>query len=246
MFIGGAVRGLTRVGGVLPMQIGQTLAAFTAADGKTVPLPFEVTLKDFQIIYGESGEKHFLHAVRGGTAHGDTEVLESVEVQEGKAAEFKTVPVNVMVMKFYPNFSIGESGPFSAGEARANPALAIVSRGGRNPKPQYLFSLYPDYHGAQDNSGIRLIYEHQGGGIKQFESVIAVSESGAVKLEKKISVNSPAYYRGYRLYQAGYDAGNLRFSSIQVSKDPSIYIMYSGFALLMLGLTLAFWKEIKK
>ena len=159
---------------------------------------------------------------------------------------FRNVPVNIKVLKYYPNFNIGPSGPFSNGEVRANPALTIVDNSGKNAKPQYLFARYPDYHGAQDKSGIRLVYENRPGRIKQFESRLAISEGGDLKMEKTISVNSPAYYLGYRLYQSGYDEGNPGFSSIQVSLDRSVWIMYSGFALLMLGLTMAFWKEIQR
>ena len=239
IFIGGAVRGVSRVSGTLAMQTGETKNEFTTADGKAEPLPFEVALKDFQVTYWE-GETHLIHAV-----HGD-ELVETVEVKEGSDAEFRAVPVHIKVLKYYPNFNIGPSGPFSNGETRANPALTIVDNTKKNAKPQYLFALYPDYHGAQDSTGIRLVYENRPGRIKQFESRIAISEGGALKLEKTISVNSPAYYRGYRLYQAGYDEGNPRFSSIQVSLDRSVGIMYAGFALLMAGLTMAFWKEIQR
>ena len=239
IFIGGAVRGVSRVSGTLALQTGESKSEFTTPEGTAEPLPFEVALKDFQVTYWE-GETHLLHAV-----HGD-EVVETVAVKEGGDAVFTTVPVNVKVLKYYPNFNIGPSGPFSNGDVPANPALTIVDNVKTNARPQYLFARYPDYHGSQDNSGVRLIYENQAGRIKQFESRIAISENGALKFEKPISVNSPAYYRGYRLYQAGYDEQNPRFSSIQISLDRSVWIIYAGFALLMAGLTLAFWKEIQQ
>ena len=238
IFIGGTVRGFSRVSGTLALQTGETRSEFTGADGKPVPLPFAVALKDFKVTYWE-GETHLLHAFHG------EELVETLEVKEGSDAVFLNVPVKLKVLKFYPNFGIGPDGPYSNGETRANPALTILP-GGKNARPQYLFARYPDYHGAQDGMGIRLIYENRPGRIKQFESAIAISEGGALKLEKAISVNSPAYYRGYRLYQAGYDADNPRFSSIQVSLDRSVWIIYAGFALLMFGLTLAFWKEIRQ
>jgi cytochrome c biogenesis protein ResB len=240
LFIGGTVRRVSREGGVLALGTGETRDVFTNAGGKTKTLPFEVRLNDFRITYWE-GEKHFLHAFRG-----EAEIVESVEAREGLDAVFKTVPVNVRVLKFYPNFSVGPSGPLSAGDSRANPALTIVSRNKTTAAPRLLFARYPEPPGAPGSSGIRLVYEYLPGRIKQFESRITISEGGALKAEKTISVNSPAYYRGYRLYQSGYDPENLKFSIIQVSRDPSVNIIYAGFALLMLGLTLAFWKEIKK
>ncbi|MFA6434663.1 MAG: cytochrome c biogenesis protein ResB [Elusimicrobiales bacterium] len=240
LFIGAMVRGVYRVSGTMPLETGETRNEFTTAEGGSVTLPFEVRLKDFRITYWD-GERHFIHAFRDGSY-----IAESVEAHEGGAVDFKTVPISLKVLKFYPDFAIGPSGPFNAGESRSNPALTIAFKNKKNAGPQYLFARYPDYHGAQDASGIRLVYEHLPGRIKQFESLLAISEGGELKLERAISVNSPASYRGYRLYQAGYDAQNPRFSNIQVSRDPSIKIIYAGFALLMMGLTLAFWKEIKQ
>ena len=240
VFSGAAVRGIARVSGTMSMETGETRAEFEDAAGKIIALPFAVSLKDFRVTYWEE-EKHFIHAVGS-----DAQTVESVEVREGGVVEFKTVPLKIKVVRFYPHFSIGPAGPFNSGESRMNPALTIVEMNEKPSRPQYLFARYPDYHGGGDRPGVRLVYELRSGKIKQFESHIVITEDGALKHEKTISVNSPAHYRGYRLYQAGYDADNPEFSGIQVAKDPSVNIIYSGFALLMAGLTLAFWKEIKQ
>lgn len=237
VFMGGVVRGVFSVRGGLAMEVGEIRGEFLNPERKIMPLPFEVQLKDFQIRYWEE-EKHVIHAVKG------SDVVESADVREGGDADLNLSGINIKVRRFYPNFAMGDHSPSTVGEARENPALEIVFRKEKKPKSHYLFAKYPDFHGVSDNSGVRLIYEYVPGKVKQFESSIAILEKGVLKMEKTINVNSPAYYQGYRFYQSGYDAKNLRFSSIQVSKDPSVSLIYAGFGILMIGLTWVFWREL--
>jgi len=249
LFIGGAVHGLISVRGTLASEAGQTRGEFAGENGQTVTMPFQVLLKDFNIRYWDA-EKHIVHALKKGAVEGEGDyLLESVEVEPGKEAHFQSAAADLTVLKFYPNFSIGDSGPVSVSEARENPALAVTlsakQPGGKKARPSYLFANHPDFHGVPETAGIRYVYEYRPGRIKQFESRIAFLEGGVGKMERTISVNSPAAYKGYRFYQSGYDEKNLNFSSIQVSKDPSVWAVYAGFAALMIGLTWAFWKEMK-
>ncbi len=246
MFVGGAVHGRFAVRGIMALETGQVRKEFDSDASGSVALPFEVTLKNFQIHYWDQ-EKHVIHALKkcDEPGHEGEDLLESVEVTPGGNAQFKAAGTELAVLKFYPNFSIGNSGPATLDEARSNPALAVKFTGSKAAKPSYLFANHPDFHGAQDSAGIRYVYEYNPGRIKQFESRIAFMEGGVEKLEKSINVNSPAAYKGYRLFQSGYDPKNPNFSSIQISKDPSVKFIYAGFAALMIGLTMAFWKEIK-
>ena len=246
MFIGGAVHGLFSVRGTLALEAGQAKGEFAGDAGEPVAMPFEILLKDFQIRYWDA-EKHVIHALKKREDPGQDgeDLLESVEVEPGKDAHFNSTGAELSIIKFYPNFSIGSSGPVTVNEARENPALTLRLKDGKAGKTSYLFANHPDFHGVPDMGGIRYVYEYRPGRIKQFESRIAVLEGGVEKMEKLISVNSPAGYKGYRFYQSGYDAKNLNFSSIQVSKDPSVALIYAGFAALMIGLSWAFWKEMK-
>ena len=246
MFLGGGVQGIFSVRGTLALETGQTKGEFAGNDGTSVPMPFEVSLKNFQVRYWDQ-EKHFIHAYKkcGEPGHDGDDLLESVEVEPGKDAPFKAAGAGLTVLKFYPNFHLGESGPVTMDESRQNPALAVKLPGSKAVKPGYLFANYPEAHELRDAAGIRYVYEYNPGMIKQFESRLAFLEGGVEKFEKLINVNSPAKYKGYRLYQSGYDPKNPRFSSIQISRDPSVLFIYAGFAALMIGLTWAFWKEMK-
>ncbi len=244
MFVGGAVHGLFSVRGILALETGQVRSEFDSDAGGSLALPFEVTLKNFQVHYWDQ-EKHVIHALKKceDPGHEGEDLLESVAVEPGKSAHFNSTGADLSVLKFYPNFTIGESGPVSINEARVNPALSISA--GKAGKPTYLFANHPDFHGVSTADGIRYVYEYDPGRIKQFESRIAFLEGGVEKLEKLINVNSPASYKGYRFYQSGYDPKNPNYSSMQVSKDPSVLFIYAGFAALMIGLSMAFWKEMK-
>lgn len=246
MFVGGAVQGVFTERGVLALEAGQAKGEFAGRKGTAVSMPFEVLLKNFRIQYWDQ-EKHIVHALKKceDPGHEGEDLLESVEVEPGKDAHFKSAAADLSVIKFYPNFSIGNDGPMTIDESRQNPALSVKVAGAKAAKPTYLFANHPDFHGAQNADGIRYVYEYNPGRIKQFESRIAFLEGGVEKFEKLINVNSPATYKGYRLYQSGYDPKNPNFSSIQVSRDPSVVFIYAGFAVLMIGLTMAFWKEMK-
>ena len=246
MYVGGGVHGVFAEKGVLALETGQVKAEYSRYDGESAAMPFEVMLKNFQVHYWDQ-EKHIVHALKkcDEPGHEGEDLLESVEVTPGQEAHFSSAASDLTVLKFYPNFSIGNAGPMTIDESRQNPALSVKVAGAKSAKPSYLFANHPDFHGAQNADGIRYVYEYSPGRIKQFESRIAFLEGGVEKFEKLINVNSPASFKGYRLYQSGYDPKNPNYSSIQISKDPSVLFIYAGFAVLMIGLTMAFWKEMK-
>ncbi|MDP2866254.1 MAG: cytochrome c biogenesis protein ResB [Elusimicrobiota bacterium] len=246
MYVGGGVHGVFAEKGVLALEKGQVRGEYSRYDGASAAMPFEVMLKNFLVHYWDQ-EKHIVHALKkcDDPGHTGEDLLESVEITPGQDAHFASEAADLSIIKFYPNFSIGNAGPMTIDESRQNPALSVKVAGAKAGKSTYLFANHPDFHGAQDAAGVRYVYEYNPGRIKQFESRIAFLEGGVEKFEKLINVNSPASFKGYRLYQSGYDPKNPNFSSIQISKDPSVLFIYAGFAVLMIGLTMAFWKEMK-
>ncbi|MDA8243565.1 MAG: cytochrome c biogenesis protein ResB [Elusimicrobia bacterium] len=245
MFVGGAVSGLFATHGVLPLETGLPRGDFFLRSGGMAEMPFRVLLKEFNIRYWDD-EKHIIHVLKTIGAPGMEQegVVESVEVKPGQDVRFKSGAPALSVLNFYPDFSIGENGPMSVGDARNNPALTVKPAGDKAARMSYLFAAHPDFHGMADTGGYRFVYEYRPGQIKQFESRIAIVEDGQEKLEKVINVNTPLTYRGYRFYQSGYDENNLNSSTLQVSRDPSVLVIYAGFLILMAGLTWAFWKEM--
>jgi len=255
MFAGGFVGGLFSQRGSLGLVKGHPLSSFTDQRGLEVKLPFEVELKDFRITYWEK-EQHLVHAVRDGHspqghAEGDghdhgPELLETVVVKEGETVHFSSEAQDLEIVKYYPDFSIGDAGPVSLSESPRNPALAVRLAGAKarkDTRPAYLFANHPDFHGVPESNGVRYVYEVRPGRVKQYESRISIIEGGAEAAQKLLSVNSPASYKGYRLYQSGFDEQNPDFSSLQIVRDPSVWLIYAGFGVVMLGFTWAFRRE---
>ena len=76
--------------------------------------------------------------------------------------------------------------------------------------------------------------------IKTYKSKVKILDKDEVVMTKTIEVNNPLRYKGYSFYQYDYDHRELRYTVLQVVKDPGVPSVYVGFVLLMLGLTLAF------
>lgn len=70
---------------------------------------------------------------------------------------------------------------------------------------------------------------------KNYFSTLSVLEEGRVIRSQQIFVNAPMYYKGYAFYQSNYDPKNLRYSGIEVVKDPGIGFVYFGLTAMMLG-----------
>jgi len=76
---------------------------------------------------------------------------------------------------------------------------------------------------------------------RSFESRITVGDEGqGPGVPRVITMNHPASYRGYRLYQAGYEPGRSgMLSVIQVAWDPGQPVVFVGYGLLLAGLAVS-------
>ena len=75
---------------------------------------------------------------------------------------------------------------------------------------------------------------------------MSVLENGEIKARKAVKVNDPLRYRGYTVYQASYDESTRRSSGFMVKKDPGVPVVYAGFLLLCLGMTLRVYEKLKQ
>ena len=82
--------------------------------------------------------------------------------------------------------------------------------------------------------------------IRQFSSRLEIVENGRVARDVVVCVNSPASWKGYRLYQSGYDPRRKDLSVLELSRDPGIPVVYAGFVLLPLGLALSLLRKRSK
>ena len=80
--------------------------------------------------------------------------------------------------------------------------------------------------------------------VKEYCSLVLITEPGQKPYVRKVRVNHPAYVRGYAIYQNSYreefDADNrpVLITTLQFIRDPGLPAVYSGFVVLFAGLLL--------
>ena len=82
-----------------------------------------------------------------------------------------------------------------------------------------------------------------------YESLIRVTnEKTGEALERKIWMNHPMSYQGYRISQSGYSIGMQgRQSTLQLLADPGSWLKWLGSILMILGITLMyFWNPSER
>jgi len=88
--------------------------------------------------------------------------------------------------------------------------------------------------------------------IQQFTSTLFVkglTQKDTTTQVLTTSVNHPARYHGYRLYQDSYDVNHQQYSVIKIVKEPLLPLVYIAFALLAIGAILGIrdhWSSQKK
>lgn len=77
-------------------------------------------------------------------------------------------------------------------------------------------------------------YYEDGTSPKQFTSVLSIDGR-----ELKTAVNNPCRYKGYRIYQSGFDPVGNRYSVLKIVRDPWLPIVAFGAIMLLLGAILS-------
>lgn len=76
---------------------------------------------------------------------------------------------------------------------------------------------------------------------KNYYSLLSVLQGGAVVHSERIYVNAPMKYDGYYFYQSNYDPENLRYSGIDVVRDPGLWLVYLGLVMMLFGVLQIFY-----
>ena len=251
---GGVIRAIWGQTGYIEFHEGQTVSHFAGNDGPAT-LPFAVRLIKFELqMYGPQPAADRL--IVSWPAKNLTKVFPAVvnasytvAAPDGTAAE----SCRVSIKRYLPDFCINNvtHEKMSRSEEPNNPALLVdVAYAGTNDE-QWIFARFPDF--AQHDgavagvSPLQLRYEpgmaasSRMGAVKAYKSTLQILVHDQVMCEKTIAVNTPLSYGGYTFYQSGYNPQDLTWTSLQVVRDPGVMVVYLGFVLIMVGLTMVFW-----
>jgi cytochrome c biogenesis protein ResB len=78
--------------------------------------------------------------------------------------------------------------------------------------------------------------------VKAFESHVTVLDEAGKEVQKSvILVNSPLKVGRYTFYQVSYDPETMASSTLEVTSDPGVPLVFAGFILLPIGIALAIY-----
>jgi hypothetical protein len=83
------------------------------------------------------------------------------------------------------------------------------------------------------------IDHYKDGEIKNFISDVQIMNTQNDVQDKTITVNHPIHYGGYHIYQFSYDPQG-KFSVLLITSDSGLYIVFTGYLLICIGITIKF------
>lgn len=262
---GGVIRGVWGQKGYLEFREGQTVAQFTNERGPQ-PLPFAIHLAKFEIeTYDQkksvgNGEMDTAKVSESCNAllvaWPEKNLKATLPVKLGIEQQFDEFKLTIL--KYIPDFAVDVQTHevTSRSNEPRNPAILVAVNGPAYQNHRWLFAQFPDFvmhtpdSKASGPSPLQMVYQNHGatkprraitGQIKSFKSTLNIVDNNTVVKSKTIEVNSPISYKGYTLYQSGYNPDDLSYTSLQVVKDPGVPVVYTGFGLMIVGLFIVFY-----
>jgi hypothetical protein len=259
---GAVIRGAWAQKGYLEFREGQTVAQFVDERGLR-PLPFAIHLARFEIeTYDQkpSGDAREADVGQAGSAlfvaWPERNLKAALPIKPGVEQKFDEFKLTIL--KYIPDFTIDMTTKevTSRSNEPRNPAILVAVVSPTYSNHRWLFAKFPDFvmhtpdSKATGPSPLQMVYRDASpaqrkmmpnGPIKSFKSTLEIIDGNAVVKSKTIEVNDPISYKGYTLYQSGYNPNDLSYTSLQVVKDPGVPVVYAGFSLMIVGLFIVFY-----
>ncbi len=208
----------------------------------TVPENFSDAKHRVRIVQSRSGKKTITYVK-------DEEVTSIEEWKLDESYNIADSELEIRIAKYFPSHSLkkkvvrrtgGHEGHNHApGEHAGNPAIFIEMEGPRGKVTDWVFAHTPPHWYSDNNFAV--LYEQSGMEIKDYKSILRVVENGKTMVTKTIEVNNPLKYKGFVLYQSSYDPEGERYTGLQVTRNPGLIVVYTGFILLCLGIVFIFY-----
>lgn len=221
--------------GFVQIKEGEVISSFVSKD-KVVDLGFSLRLDKF--IYEEEvspKEKLFIYS-------GENELLLELPLADKEKDAIIPGGYKLKITRFVPDFSmdITTKEVVSRSSEPRNPALEINLTDKEGAvKTLWIFANFPDMH--QTQTDFRFVYQWASRLPKDFISKVTVLQDDKEVLRNDIKVNFPLRFGGYSFFQSSYDRENLSWSGLQINNDPGVPVVYTGFLLLLLGLSIIFY-----
>ncbi|OGR68363.1 MAG: hypothetical protein A2081_02100 [Elusimicrobia bacterium GWC2_61_19] len=211
----------------LPLRAGETTDTAYAGTA-AYKLPFSVTLEDFSLEY---------YAEPLGRITVETDGSREVfDAKEGTVIEVPGL-APIKVLRAVRDFGLTagnkviEKSPYWH-----NPAVQLELKSGGKTRKLWFFSNFPAMHAQTLPFGV--FYAVEQAEIKNFTSAVALKTAAGRELKAKISVNRPFKVDGYTLYQTSYDPAEAGYSLLTATLDRGAWVVYAGFAMLLMGVLL--------
>ena len=169
----------------------------------------------------------------------DKHIAETIPWELEKKYAITGTDRQIMVSNYFPSFDFKKEVIKKSDEVKV-PAILVEVEGPSGKIEDWLFSNNQYATWYTDNN-FALVYESTGETVKHFISKLRIEENGQTVAEKAIKVNDPLKYKGYAIYQSGYDPEAGNFSGLQIVKDPGIPVVFSGFGALCFGVVFIFY-----
>lgn len=244
---GAAISGLYGQRGFLTIYRNESVDTFISKH-KPVNLGFSLRLDDF--IYTEAidakekllvypAEKDKFCGFRQVSAVKQSAVpIAQIPAETGRQWDVAGTGYKVKIIRYFPDFVMDvTTKEITSRSAKANnPAIEVelVDKDGKSEN-LWVFARHPDTH-QKIAAGLKFAYRWAMRRPQDFVSKVTIIKEGRELMRKEIRVNQPLRFGGYSFFQSSYDDGGLNWSGLRVAKDPAVWVVYSGFILLIAGL----------
>ncbi len=208
-----------------------------------VPDDFSLASKRLRIVHNKNGKQAFSYIK-------DENVTSITDWEINKEYDIGDTGQQLKIAKYFPSYSVRqevvrrsddnhEGHNHAPGEHVGNPAIFVEIDGPRGRFGDWVLAQNPPRWYPDKN--FALLYERSGMEVKDYKSILRVVENGETVLAKTIEVNDPLKYNGYVFYQSSYDPEGERYTGLQVTKNPGLIVVYTGFIILCVGIVFIFY-----
>ncbi|OIO39841.1 MAG: hypothetical protein AUJ75_00760 [Candidatus Omnitrophica bacterium CG1_02_49_10] len=249
--------------GFIKISEGEEISSFMSLRGHIINLGFSIKLDDFiytehidpkeslsiysaqkdadccdQHAPGETCDEE--GAPGAGKNHGP---IARIPMKIGEEFDIAATGQKIEILRYVPDFVMDDSTKQASTRSAMpnNPAIEVELKGGEGKGHKFwVFARFPNAHGEVDKD-LKFIYNWAGRRPEDFISKVTVFKDGGAVMKKDIRVNGPLKFGGFAFFQSSYDSESLKWSGLQVVRDPGVPVVYAGFILLISGLMTIFY-----